>query len=225
LSGLIATKIYFYFRDKEPYLRSIRNVLLFCLLAVLWVVSPTIGATSLLINGFVSIDDFTVIWMTWWLGDSIGIMLTTPLLLIISYRHARRSSMTNYPLGLVYLVTAIVASIAVANNQYALLYLLSALCLFSAVSLPQISVIIINMSVAGIGIAATLNGSFGPNHSFSTITQLWLLQLFIATTMVLSLVLWSIVHRNKIVGKKWRLAENKARIDPLVSSPKCDNNF
>ncbi|MCU0569151.1 MAG: MASE1 domain-containing protein, partial [Oculatellaceae cyanobacterium Prado106] len=50
----------------------------------LWVcmVSPTFGATALLLGGFIAPAEFLNSWTTFWLGDYVGVLVIAPLLLI-----------------------------------------------------------------------------------------------------------------------------------------------
>jgi hypothetical protein len=45
-------------------------------------IAATLGATILIVTGYASQADFGPIWVTWWLGDAIGDLLITPLLLV-----------------------------------------------------------------------------------------------------------------------------------------------
>lgn len=45
-------------------------------------VSATLGVTSLSLVGLASWDTFWTIWMTWWLGDLVGAVIVTPLIVI-----------------------------------------------------------------------------------------------------------------------------------------------
>ena len=44
-------------------------------------VASTIGVLSLALGGFASWSQYPLGWLTWWLGDSVGILLVTPLIL------------------------------------------------------------------------------------------------------------------------------------------------
>ena len=45
--------------------------------------SAIFGVTSLSAVGFVPWPDYFNTWMTWWIGDSVGILLLTPILLLL----------------------------------------------------------------------------------------------------------------------------------------------
>jgi diguanylate cyclase (GGDEF)-like protein len=44
-------------------------------------VSATIGVTSLAVAGLAAWSDFGATWLTWWLGDCVGVLVVAPLLL------------------------------------------------------------------------------------------------------------------------------------------------
>lgn len=47
------------------------------------VISAAIGNTVLLVNGVIPTDAWFPAWLTWWIGDSIGVMACTPILLAL----------------------------------------------------------------------------------------------------------------------------------------------
>ncbi|CAN5216685.1 hypothetical protein BH11PSE11_BH11PSE11_09600 [soil metagenome] len=64
----------------RPELDSGRDVLLFPFLAaLLCLVSPTISVSALFLLDIVPPGDFTGNWVTWWVGDTIGVLLAAPL--------------------------------------------------------------------------------------------------------------------------------------------------
>ena len=64
------------FDSMSDTFRFIGAVLLACLLA------PLFGAGSLFLGGFIPPDVFRVTWLTWWLGDLVGILVVSPIFLV-----------------------------------------------------------------------------------------------------------------------------------------------
>ena len=68
---------------RVPLYRA-HHVLTFAGLAAL--VSPllaaTIGSTALCVSGAALWENFSSLWLTWWLGDSVGALVVAPLLLV-----------------------------------------------------------------------------------------------------------------------------------------------
>lgn len=55
------------------------------------VVAASIGVTTLYANGIIALENYGFTWLTWWIGDTIGVLLFTPLLLIVFSYHKRLS--------------------------------------------------------------------------------------------------------------------------------------
>ena len=43
------------------------------------VISATVGVVTLSVAGFAAWENFTPIWVTWWLGDAAGALVVTPV--------------------------------------------------------------------------------------------------------------------------------------------------
>ena len=61
-----------------------KDIFKFMLLAgpVAALINASFGVTSLYATGIISLSDYAYSWLTWWTGDSIGILITSPLMLI-----------------------------------------------------------------------------------------------------------------------------------------------
>ncbi len=62
---------------------TVRSVWMFVLLTALasCLVNATIGSSSLVFGGFADAAFHGEIWLTWWLGDAVGVVIITPLLI------------------------------------------------------------------------------------------------------------------------------------------------
>ncbi len=65
---------------------QIRGVLFLVLLGGLipTILSATVGTAGLLSTGMITGDNFSHTWFTWWLGDTMGVLIVTPALLSLS---------------------------------------------------------------------------------------------------------------------------------------------
>ena len=52
-------------------------------------ISATVGITSLAIAGYAEWANFANIWLTWWLGDMIGALVVTPVVVLWAVSDAR----------------------------------------------------------------------------------------------------------------------------------------
>jgi len=76
LSGLIG--------GRNPLDRA-RSVFQFVGVALLMcLVAATVGVTTLCLAGFAPWANYNFNWWTWWLGDSVGVVVVTPLVLVWS---------------------------------------------------------------------------------------------------------------------------------------------
>ena len=55
---------------------------LFAAACIACLIASTVGALSLAIAGFAPVSEIGLTWLTWWLGDAVGIVLVTPFLLV-----------------------------------------------------------------------------------------------------------------------------------------------
>lgn len=66
-------------------LENDRDIFIFLIIGgpVSCVISPTIGILNLILWKLVPASDFLFNWLTWWVGDTIGVMIFTPILLFL----------------------------------------------------------------------------------------------------------------------------------------------
>ncbi len=69
------------FRNRLDRLRDVFSlVVAAALLSTL--VAASIGVTSAWLSGHVASPDFAFAWVSWWIGDAVGVLIVTPLLLV-----------------------------------------------------------------------------------------------------------------------------------------------
>ncbi|MCP5324864.1 MAG: CHASE domain-containing protein [Oceanospirillaceae bacterium] len=86
------------------------NILTFCLLVciVACTIGCSMGSAALYFNGIIPASAIPFTWLTWWVGDSIGVLLFTPLLLSIFSQHnfsLRRKLQIAVPTLVIFTVT------------------------------------------------------------------------------------------------------------------------
>jgi PAS domain S-box-containing protein len=65
---------------------EVKGVLNFMTLAILsCLVAPTVGVTSLALSSAIALTNYIDTWLTWWLGDVVGILTIAPVLLKVGY--------------------------------------------------------------------------------------------------------------------------------------------
>ena len=84
LEGLIGAMRVSRFANGRYFFMRPRDIVKFALLAAILstMLSATIGITSLTLGGFAAWSDYWHIWLTWWLGDSAGVLVVAPVLIL-----------------------------------------------------------------------------------------------------------------------------------------------
>ena len=106
--------------DYKELVSTVKNYVLFIVIVpIMSLVSSTIGTSSLFLSGLISSDITKEVWLTWWLGDGVGIILFTPFILIWKA----------------------IPSIKWNKNTYRLLAVMTLLIFFSFISFSDVFVI------------------------------------------------------------------------------------
>lgn len=189
-----------------------QGVFKFTILAGLFstLVSASIGVTSLVLGGFASLSDWGPVWLTWWLGDAVGALLVTPILVLWAERprlewNLRRGAelVFLFALGIVVAVLVFDGSSLLGANNYPLEYVIIPVLLWAAFRFGQRQAATLSLIIAGIAIWGTLN-SFGPFVTESQNASLVLLQSFMGVISVTSIALAAEVSNRRQIENALR---------------------
>jgi integral membrane sensor domain MASE1 len=88
LEALAATWLVSRFAGGPKFFERVRTIFKFIALAALLstVVSATIGVTTLWLGGFAVWEEYSTVWLTWWIGDASSNLIIAPLLVIWARR-------------------------------------------------------------------------------------------------------------------------------------------
>jgi len=194
VAGLLLLKK-FDFRNRLDRLRDVISfVVLACVLSP--IVSATIGVTSLALGNLVS-SGLEKIWLTWWVGDMMGILLFAPLLLIWS----ERSNLGIFVLRkweALALLSALLLSVILIftrtdNHIPAITYLIFPFLIWAAVRFTQIGAVTANFIIAAVAVNAIIAGS-GPFAVSSFVeTNLIYFFIYLFVFAVTSLILAAVI--------------------------------
>jgi len=141
LQPLLGSTLIKYFIDPSRLLHNIVNFTKFLLIIpFISLISASIGITAGYYGGFIAADIVQESWLTWWLGDSVGILFITPLILLWSHKQKLHMSKKKlFKLGIIYILIAFSGFITFGplsesmNEAYHLEYLAWPILLWLAV--------------------------------------------------------------------------------------------
>ena len=86
LQALVGSLLFHTYLSSKSIIDSPRDIIRFISIVapVGCLIAPTFGITTLFINGLVTLENYWFSWSTWWVGDTIGILLFTPMILMLS---------------------------------------------------------------------------------------------------------------------------------------------
>jgi PAS domain S-box-containing protein len=192
----------------------------FVLLAALvsTTISATMGATSLSLSGFSPWPDYGAVWLTWWLGDAVGAVLVTPLLVLWSQdERVRWSRQQRLEAVLILLSIVVVGQVLFGGwlpsrlRNYPLDFLAIPILVWTAFRFGRREAATAMGLLSGIALWGTLRG-FGPFLRDTQHESLLLLQAFLGVTAVMTLTFAAVVSESR------RGDEARARMATIVES-------
>lgn len=155
-------------------------------------IAATVGVSALLLGGLASKEQAGSIWFTWWLGDAVGALIVTPL--VVSWARPRDSAWRpsqGIEAAALVATIAVVLVVVFGNSptgaaHYPLTFVVAPVLLWSAFRFGIRETVTAAAVVSGFALAGTLRG-WGPFARSSPNESLLLLQAFggLTTTMVL----------------------------------------
>lgn len=207
-------------RGKEAFARA-QDIFKFALLAGMaaTTVSATIGVTTLALGGFANWSSFRSVWSTWWLGDAVGAVIVTPLLLLwwenprVRWTREQISELALLFLGLFSTGWVVFGKPFHSElKNYPLEYLCIPFLIWAAYRFGRRKAATAICALSGIAAWGTMHG-YGPFARESQNTSLLLMQVFMGIVAVTTLALAAEVTEHKRAEERVR---NLAVSDPLT---------
>lgn len=212
LEGVAGCYLVMHFARGQRAFERAHDILKFAFLAgmVSTTISATVGVTTLSLGGFADWTQYGSIWRTWWLGDGVGAVLVTPLVLL--WRENPRLNWTReqiIELVLLFLGLFFTAWIVFGGRfhsevkNYPLEYLCIPFLIWAAFRFGRRKAATATCALAAIAIRGTLLG-FGPFAREAQNTSLLLVQSFVGIVAVTSLALAAEVSERKRADERVR---------------------
>jgi signal transduction histidine kinase/ActR/RegA family two-component response regulator len=196
----------------DPAVERVRDVLaLVVTAAVATPISATIGVASLSASGLIPPGAGPLAtWIIWWVGDAMGALLVTPLLLTLAAPPRTPSVRGWEPLALMAAVVGVAAPLflrAAPEGSAAppLEYLVFPLVIWAALSFGPREVIVSVALISAFAISGAIRGR-GPFATGDLDTRLTLLQAFLAILIVTGLAMGALVTERRRAYEQMRRA-------------------
>ncbi|MCM8527821.1 MAG: MASE1 domain-containing protein, partial [Lentisphaeraceae bacterium] len=190
LEAYLGEKFYRSFNGEKDPLDSYQNY--FKMLMVSFaacLAGALVGATSLLYNNIITFDLFRTVLATWWIGDYVGVLIFTPLILSLYSLKRYTESKENILEYTIHLVILIATSSVIFSNvgtgsilsELSFIILPLLLWMVYRFSVPYVSFAVLTISL--ISVFGTVNG-YGPFVRSELNESLLLMQTFMGITSV-----------------------------------------
>lgn len=160
-------------------------------------ISATLGAGLLLLTDSMPPSGFWIVWWTWWAGDAMGVLVITPLLLVL--RRARFSpDPYRWAEAAALLASAFAVSLLVTRTDLALLFLVFPLLVWAALRFQLEGSAPCMLIVSVIANAAAID-QIGPFDRHTLVEAMVNLQALNGSAALTSLLLSAIVTEQNTV--------------------------
>jgi len=165
-------------------------------------ISASIGTGALLFSGVKPWGTGTEVWLVYYLGDAMGILLAAPLLLSLRELVKLRSAARILELAGLLLLSAVTSMLLFdsrhffATHHTVLAMLVLPFVLWAAIRFEVAGTALINAVIAAVALVATAHG-MGPFSKDLPFTNALLLQLFFTTLAVSGLLLSAVTAERK----------------------------
>jgi diguanylate cyclase (GGDEF)-like protein len=213
LEGLVGWWLVTRFARGPQAFERAQDIFKFAFLAgiVSTVISATIGVTSLSLEGLAQWALYGPIWRTWWLGDGVGAVIVTPLVLLwkenphLNWTREQIIELAFLFFGLFFTVWIVFGGHFHSDiKNYPLEYLCIPFLIWAAFRFGRRKAATATCVLAGIAIWGTLHG-FGPFSRETLNTSLLLVQSFVGIVAVTSLALAAEVSERKRADERVQL--------------------
>ncbi|MFZ5511750.1 MAG: MASE1 domain-containing protein, partial [Pseudomonadota bacterium] len=161
---MIARRVAAHPRELVQSVTGVAGLVFFCAYGAS-LASATIGTVTLAASGMLPPGLVPVAWLTWWLGDALGMVIIAPVMLAWAYREPAKEGwlralelavVASAVLGLTWLTFADVD--LGLPNYYLQLYAITPFLIWLALRFPLLIVAMINLAIAAVVIQLVIGG-------------------------------------------------------------------
>lgn len=182
-------------------------------------ISATIGSVTLMLDDKVPAGRFWLVWSSWWAGDAMGVLVVTPVLLVLS--RVRRPRLSDrWPEACLLAVVVVLAGVFSTRSSLSMIYLVFPVIIWAALrfQLPGSAPCALVVSVLAITAGTDALGPFAGHTLMEIMANLTVLNGCVALT---ALLLGAIVaeHQNIRRETEHAVVELEALVEQLAPLP------
>lgn len=198
LQAFVGSFIINKFKEETELLEKKKNVFAFIVFGagLACMINAAIGVTGLFLSGLISSESVFFVWLTWYLGDTMGVITTTPFLIVwrIPPLFVVNSRKITEFVCLIFIT--IVFGIFLLRSPYPLYFILILFILVASLLYMQYGAAIFSVIISGLLVLAALNG-FPVFYHYSLNEKLLILQTFIGVNSIAMLLLSVLLYQQQ----------------------------
>ncbi|MFD6181897.1 MASE1 domain-containing protein [Streptomyces goshikiensis] len=157
-------------------------------------ISATVGSGTLALAGVLSADEFWPTWSVWWTGDAMGVLVVTPVLLVLRFaRWPKDARPFRWVEGLLLLAATVCVGL-LATSSTPLMFLGFPLLMWAAFRFQLAGAALCALAVSTFAIVAAARGS-GPFAGHDLLTNMITLQAFNGSASLTALLVAATVSQ------------------------------
>ncbi|TXS52862.1 MASE1 domain-containing protein [Streptomyces sp. t39] len=165
-------------------------------------ISATAGAGTLVVSGSLAAHDFWTIWAAWWAGDAMGVLVVTPMLLVL--RSTVRPEVKReffWTEAVVLAVVAFAVAWAATRTESSLLFLVFPVLIWAALRYQLAGSAPCTLLISVLAVTAATSGQ-GPFEDRSMLETMALLQALNGACALTGLLLGALVTEQLAVRRR-----------------------
>lgn len=191
------------FRMELDHLRD-GLALVFLGALVSMVISATVGVGLLVLTGKLAADSFWTVWLGWWVGDAMGVLIVAPVLLML-YMARRPLNLSRWKEATAMTLVAGVLVPLATHSPISLLFLVYPLLIWAALRFPHTGSVLCALFASVMATIAATDG-VGPFARLNEVEVMMKLQAFNGSMALTALLLSAVITEQRNTRRSVELA-------------------
>ncbi|MEU3254276.1 MASE1 domain-containing protein [Streptomyces sp. NPDC006997] len=183
----------------RPELERLRDGIALVVLGALvgTLISATTGVSALVLTDQLEATAFGAVWFAWWVGDAMGVLVVTPLLLVAAKALTRpRPRLRRWPEAVALLVATLVIVPLATRSSVSLLFLVCPLLIWAALSFQVAGSMLCALFTSVMATVAATD-EVGPFQGLTHVEVMSKLQAFNGSMALIALLLSAVIAEQR----------------------------